>query len=310
MRVFLLGFFTFSVFAVFARWYFVCELRHRCDEQSVALDSAATLELSFGDQAVLSNYEPFHFDFRSAKPKLSASNEEFLQRTAEWLKNHPDFHLTIEGHFLPNEANAPSGFFENIGIARASAIEELLRKMGVDPGRITLDYLEVEGETLSQPLTFVLYKPQSESDLMERLQFSFEDNTFSDADFEYNSDVFTPGEKFKLYADSLGRYLATHPEKVLIIIGHTDSIGDERYNYDLGLRRARSVAAYLQSLGITAPMKVESRGETAPVAPNTLPDGGDNPAGRSKNRRVNIRIVDKNGQETSYLCSHPPKCLS
>jgi outer membrane protein OmpA-like peptidoglycan-associated protein len=31
-------------------------------------------------------------------------------------------------------------------------------------------------------------------------------------------------------------------------------------------------------------------GETKPVAPNTNPNGSDNPAGRQKNRRVEITI--------------------
>ncbi len=306
MRVFLLGFTVFSVFALFARWYFVCELRHRCGGEVTPLAAGVRLELRYGDQAVLSNYEPFRFDFRSAKPLLGASHQEFLERTAEWLNQHPDQYLTITGHFLPSEATAPSGFFENIGIARASAIESLLQQKGVDPSRITLDYVQEDTSVLWQPVTFTLYTPQSDASDVERLQFSFEDNTFSDADFEYNSDVFNPGEKFRLYADSLKAYLASHPEKMLLIIGHTDSIGDEQYNLDLGMRRARSVAKYLESLGIGAPMQVESKGEALPVAPNTLPDGSDNPAGRKKNRRVNIRIVDVPAKQMGMLPAHPP----
>jgi len=37
-------------------------------------------------------------------------------------------------------------------------------------------------------------------------------------------------------------------------------------------------------------MKTEGLGETKPVAPNTNLDGSDNPAGRQKNRRVEILI--------------------
>ncbi|MEV0589672.1 hypothetical protein [Nonomuraea sp. NPDC050310] len=34
--------------------------------------------------------------------------------------------------------------------------------------------------------------------------------------------------------------------------------------------------------------EVAGHGEADPVAPNALPDGGDNPKGRAKNRRVEV----------------------
>jgi outer membrane protein OmpA-like peptidoglycan-associated protein len=33
-------------------------------------------------------------------------------------------------------------------------------------------------------------------------------------------------------------------------------------------------------------------GESKPVAPNTKPDGSDNPEGRAQNRRVEIKILN------------------
>lgn len=73
------------------------------------------------------------------------------------------------------------------------------------------------------------------------------------------------------------------------IVGHTDSIGTEAYNQDLSERRARAVQRWLaaEGGGGLPPMQVEGRGESEPVAPNTI-DGRDNPEGRQKNRRVEI----------------------
>ncbi|MCB9297603.1 MAG: OmpA family protein [Lewinellaceae bacterium] len=112
--------------------------------------------------------------------------------------------------------------------------------------------------------------------------------TFSDANFEYNSDVFKPGEPFKLYADSVKTYFDLNPEGILRIVGHTDSIASADYNLDLGMRRAQSARDYFRGLGIEAKIVVESQGEERPVAPNSNPDGSDNPEGRQKNRRVNF----------------------
>ena len=76
------------------------------------------------------------------------------------------------------------------------------------------------------------------------------------------------------------------------IVGHTDSKGTEAYNYQLGHRRADTVANYLAAQGVPSSIiSTSSRGELDPVAPNTLPNGKDNPAGRALNRRVVITVT-------------------
>jgi outer membrane protein OmpA-like peptidoglycan-associated protein len=75
--------------------------------------------------------------------------------------------------------------------------------------------------------------------------------------------------------------------------GHTDAKGSPQYNQGLSERRANAVADWLADHeGIDrSRMKVQGYGETQPVAPNTKPDGSDNPAGRKKNRRVVIGVT-------------------
>jgi OOP family OmpA-OmpF porin len=76
------------------------------------------------------------------------------------------------------------------------------------------------------------------------------------------------------------------------IVGNTDSKGTEEYNYRLGLRRAETVANYLGDRGVPrSKMTVRSDGELNPVAPNTLPNGRDNPEGRALNRRVDVTTI-------------------
>jgi outer membrane protein OmpA-like peptidoglycan-associated protein len=73
------------------------------------------------------------------------------------------------------------------------------------------------------------------------------------------------------------------------VSGHTDSIGDEGVNLALSRRRADAVKAALTgALGETGPsIRAKGYGETKPVAPNEQ-GGKDDPAGRAKNRRVEI----------------------
>ena len=76
--------------------------------------------------------------------------------------------------------------------------------------------------------------------------------------------------------------------------GHTDSIGSDAYNQKLSERRAESVASALENSGVSSQrVTTKGYGKRYPVAPNTSPDGTDNPAGRAKNRRVEVVIENQ-----------------
>ena len=75
------------------------------------------------------------------------------------------------------------------------------------------------------------------------------------------------------------------------IEGHTDSVGNDTFNQQLSERRAQSVAIVLADSGISSTrITTQGFGEQYPVAPNSNPDGTDNPTGRTKNRRVEVVI--------------------
>ena len=78
----------------------------------------------------------------------------------------------------------------------------------------------------------------------------------------------------------------------IAIVGHTDSKGTLEYNMRLGQRRADTVASYLVNRGVPSQIiSTDSRSFLEPVAPNTFPDGRDNPEGRALNRRVVITVT-------------------
>ncbi len=86
----------------------------------------------------------------------------------------------------------------------------------------------------------------------------------------------------------------------MAIVGHTDSVGDDKANLELSKARAAAVREWLASKGglDAKRITVEGRGETEPIAPNET-DAGDNPVGRQRNRRVEIKIseVEKRSPE-------------
>ncbi|MCJ2165406.1 MULTISPECIES: OmpA family protein [unclassified Pseudodesulfovibrio] len=69
------------------------------------------------------------------------------------------------------------------------------------------------------------------------------------------------------------------------VIGHTDTVGEKQYNYDLSVRRATAVKELLEAAGIPAEIiETTSHGEENPLVPT--PDGKAEP----RNRRVEVLV--------------------
>lgn len=86
-----------------------------------------------------------------------------------------------------------------------------------------------------------------------------------------------------------GQIAADAPAGVaVVVIGHASSEGSDEYNMDLSRMRAKTVRNALVAAGISPDqVTVEAMGETDPIASN------DTEEGRSKNRRVEIRVGDE-----------------
>jgi outer membrane protein OmpA-like peptidoglycan-associated protein len=104
--------------------------------------------------------------------------------------------------------------------------------------------------------------------------------------FEFGKSALTDEARRKLDGAFVRPTSNTQGLAVIALEGHTDWIGREAYNQQLGLARAESVKRYLtERLGIPAErINVVSFGETRPVAPNTTREG------RALNRRVVIQV--------------------
>lgn len=77
----------------------------------------------------------------------------------------------------------------------------------------------------------------------------------------------------------------------IVLHGSSDSHGSDAQNKAMSRRRAQAVARYLERHGIAKDrVSVIALGEGRPVAPNLNLDGSDNPAGRAKNRRVDVIV--------------------
>jgi outer membrane protein OmpA-like peptidoglycan-associated protein len=96
--------------------------------------------------------------------------------------------------------------------------------------------------------------------------------------------------------DKLTGFLEKHPDRNLLIEGHTDSIGSDEYNQVLSQKRADAVKEALVGKGI-GPDRIVTKGygKQFPVA------GNDTESGRQMNRRVEVVILNEGVKPESVL---------
>lgn len=87
--------------------------------------------------------------------------------------------------------------------------------------------------------------------------------------------------------DRVLTFLKENPDKKVEVAGHTDSKGADDYNKALSTARANAVYKYLLENGVNSEnIQSKGYGESSPVADN------DTPQNRSKNRRVEFKILN------------------
>ncbi len=106
--------------------------------------------------------------------------------------------------------------------------------------------------------------------------------------FEFKSDKPIFNEAAIEGVKAVAAFMEQYPTKNLILVGHTDTSGDENYNVILGLRRAEAYRAELVKYGVQEDRVIcLSKGSEQPIASN------DTREGRAANRRVEMSFETK-----------------
>jgi outer membrane protein OmpA-like peptidoglycan-associated protein len=88
--------------------------------------------------------------------------------------------------------------------------------------------------------------------------------------------------------EKVAEFLDRHRNLLVLLQGHTDSLGNAARNLALSEQRAIAVKAALVDLGIAQDrIRTEGMGETKPIASN------DTAQGRSRNRRVDLYLTER-----------------
>ena len=107
------------------------------------------------------------------------------------------------------------------------------------------------------------------------LRINFVENRW-DIPYEYNDEI-----------KEFVQYLEENDDYLVVIYGHTDSMGSEISNKELSYNRAKSVQKALEEYGIrSVRLTAIGKGELSPIADNSSEEG------RAKNRRIEIDILE------------------
>ncbi|NMG21146.1 OmpA family protein [Brasilonema bromeliae] len=109
--------------------------------------------------------------------------------------------------------------------------------------------------------------------------------------FDSNKDTIRPDAEKMLR--QVSQAINNHyPHTWLQILGHTDSKGSKDDNLKLSEQWVAAVQKWLSEKGgiDISLISKEGYGEAQPIAPNQKSDSSDNPAGRQRNRRIEIVI--------------------
>ncbi len=116
------------------------------------------------------------------------------------------------------------------------------------------------------------------------------DNNISELNQPVRVHFYTNSAKIKKeylpYLNVVSKYMKTHPDVKLKIVGFTDDRGTKKYNDKLAIKRAKAVRDYLVKQGISKDrIKIEGIGKDKYILPNK------NEIDRFTNRRAEFYII-------------------
>ena len=237
--------------------------------------------MSTNDLSIFNFPKPFSINSKNGEVFVPSESINFKDSVYNYLNVNQDKELLVTAKFLASENNANSEI--QFGNDRTQFLKDILVKAGVNPDKIVLktipsEFNYDENGNYYDGISMMFQNVSNNRSL--KIEEGIANKTLY-SDFAIKE--FKPDRKLKAYTIELKNYLAKYPNKKIYVEGHTDSIGND--NYEFGLDRANNVKNYLISQGISpAIIKVSSKGETEPVASNNTEEG------KAKNRRIEITI--------------------
>lgn len=188
--------------------------------------------------------------------------------------------IEIVGYYHKDEINTTE--YENLGLARAHSLKELLINRGLDSNKISVfsTSQDLDFKDSLDIATTVVGATQIDmnSDQVQLVTH----HGITEVYFPSNSDEEIESELLDSFLKEL---VQNSKDKKMRLQGHTDNIGDEESNKSLSLKRTYTIRDRLLELGMSeANIECIGKGSSAPKVNNSTPDN------RALNRRVEITI--------------------
>ena len=222
----------------------------------------------------ISNTEPILFKWQSDSCVLGISYPVYLDSLMRLTRDGKQ--IIITGQYKASEQNNTK--FENLGIARAEAIK-LLFSQKIPAERITTraELLGEDGKDHNQLSV-------CHSILFEPLKLVEEFDNRAIIYHGYNTTEWDKNEQIVSYLDKVASKLVKEGGHVLLM-GHTDNVGNDEFNMKLGQSRSDAIKKYLIDKGVKgSQIKTGSKGKSSPIESNETEEG------RAKNRRTELEF--------------------
>ncbi len=251
---------------------------------------------------------------------FSEEPNQQVENLSYYLNRNREHLLRVVVPFQADEANVVDTM--DIGLVRALDLKNQLRNMALKEESILISSVQAEGifdssnfslpKVIQYNFVFPEYKDQDlerevalERSLSKSLSSVVEEeseetyaeiteenevmpvdpSTVSPLQFNTGSHSLSLTNSVVEYITELKSYLSENPNREVLIIGHTDNVGDPEFNIELGRLRGYEARRLLVNNHISpSRINVISEGEYSPIASN------DNSDGRRLNRRVDIDI--------------------
>lgn len=213
-----------------------------------------------------------------------------IDKLKSLLITSPKQKITITGYAISDETNTTK--FENLGLARANDVKKYFVSKGFNASQF-----DTKGEIIEK------WKTSSDT-LLGPVEYQFETlDTTAVANNEWNilkekinadplilyfntnksSNALTAIEKQKV--TDIGKYIKNVKDATVLVVGHSDNVGNRDANITLAQKRAEFTKNYLSKNGIEAScITTESKGPDEPIGENKTVEG------KAKNRRTVITI--------------------
>lgn len=261
----------------FSHYWYTCELEQVC----YGCGATASAMVAPAEAALPAVPLRSPLDF-SANSETAFTNDGFEAYKAGILAGDKASNsLEITGYYDVNEENTST--YNTLGLARAAAAARVIAPDLPESRLILKDEIRdmsANPAAYFEAVSFNWTAPGASSVEVKSVDEATIRFPFNDA-----NDPIDPG--LDTYLNQVVARVKASGERVQLI-GHTDNVGSETYNMQLGQARASHIKAILMSKGLDSKQVLtNSKGEGYPEATNATAEG------QQRNRRVELSFLPK-----------------